>query len=84
MNWKNRVLNKTTLLSLIGVITYLIFKISTLLGFNPDAQQYRDMYDIFACVILLLAILGIITDPNTPGITDGGSHEDTTHPEQKG
>ena len=82
MNWKNRILNKTTLLSLIGVVIYFIYTLLKILGFVPDAQQFRDMYDCLACIIMFSAILGIITDPNTPGITDGGSHEE--HKENKG
>lgn len=76
MNWKNRILNKTTLLSLIGVSIYFAYKLFSLLGFCPDAQQFKDMYDLLACIILGLAILGIITDPNSPGITDGGEHRE--------
>lgn len=82
MNWKNRILNKVTLISLIGVVIYFIFKLECLIGLHPDAEQYRNLYDLFACAISGLAILGIIVDPNTPGVSDGGSHEDKKSEQQ--
>ena len=87
MNWKNRILNKVTLISLIGVVIYFIFKLECLLGIHPDAEQYRNLYDLLACFISGLAIVGIITDPNTKGIRDGEPHEEDKKdnaPQQKG
>lgn len=85
MNWKNRICNKTTLITLIGVVILFIFKLCQLIGLSPDATQFENVYTLFECIIIGAAAVGIITDPNTPGVFDGGKHEEfNQQPTQKG
>ena len=58
-------------------MVYLVFKVLHLFGFEPNADQYRDMYDILATFITILAVLGYIDNKSN-------DEEDNNQPEQKG
>lgn len=73
INWKNRLRNPATLLSLIGLVIYLAYKIAFIFGYDPDAAQYQAIYDIFAGILFGI---GIITNPNTRGIKDGKPYDE--------
>ena len=69
INWKLRFQNKTTLTALVLVVISAVYKILNLIGIVPSIEQ-QQIIDIATIIIDLLALLGIITDPTTDGLSD--------------
>ena len=69
MNWKLRLLNKTTLTTLILAIVAFVYQVLGIFGVVPSVSQ-NDIINIVGIVINLLVGLGILVDPTTAGITD--------------
>lgn len=69
INWKLRAQNKATLTALIVVIISLIYKILGIFGVVPPVSE-NTAVEIAATIIDILALLGIVIDPTTSGITD--------------
>lgn len=69
INWKLRFQNKTTLTALVLVVISAVYKILNLIGIVPSIEQ-QQIIDICTIIIDLLALLGIITDPTTAGLSD--------------
>lgn len=69
MNWILRLKNKATLATLIVVTITFVYTLFGLIGVFPSVTQ-EQVTDIALMVIELLAALGVIIDPTTPGITD--------------
>ena len=69
INWKLRLMNKTTLTSLLAIIVTAIYSICTELGYIPAIEQ-SEVETIIGAVITLLVALGIVVDPTTAGVGD--------------
>lgn len=69
MNWKLRVKNKTTLISLVSLIVAIVYQTLHMLGIVPTIDE-QDALDWICRIIDLLALLGIVVDPTTEGIGD--------------
>lgn len=69
INWKLRLQNKTTLISIVTIIISIIYSILDLVGVVPKFEQ-EAVVKIALTVIDLLALLGITVDPTTKGIAD--------------
>lgn len=82
INWKLRLQNKTTLVSLILMIISIIYMILDLVGIIPPFPQEK-IADIAMAVIDVLALLGIIVDPTTSGITDSARAMQYTEPNKE-
>lgn len=83
INWKVRVKNKTFWLAIIPAALLLVQQIAGLFGLAVDFTQLQDkIVDIVGTVFCILAILGIVVDPTTKGVTD--SKQALTYPEPKG
>lgn len=72
INWKLRFTNKTTLLAIISTVILLLQQ----LGFTLPSN----VSDIVNTVLTLLALLGVVTDPTTHGISDSGQALDYAEP----
>jgi len=70
VDWKTRFNNKTVLISLSVAILAFVYQLLALFGIVPPVTQ-EQLLDVVTLALNVLVILGIITDPNTPGITDG-------------
>ena len=79
INWKLRIQNKTTLVSLVLVVISIIYMILDLVGVIPPFAQEK-LVDIALAIIDLLALLGIVVDPTTSGITDSARAMGYTEP----
>ncbi|WP_226385954.1 phage holin [Staphylococcus sp. Marseille-Q1834] len=71
INWKNRFKNGTTLSGLISLLLLLIKQVTEMFGVDLS-QQLAQISDVIATILLILAGLGLITNPNTKGLSDAG------------
>lgn len=70
MNWKSRLKNKATLIALIGAAVALVYQV---LGWFYIVMPVSsdEIINAAGIAVNILVMLGIVVDPNTPGITDG-------------
>lgn len=69
INWKLRLKNKTTLLTLLLTVVAFIYQILGIFEIVPPISQ-DTVVQIITLVINMLAMLGIVVDPTTKGISD--------------
>lgn len=69
INWKLRLKNKTTLISLIGVVLSFFYTLLGSLDIVPAISQ-DNITTIILGVVEALAVVGIVVDPTTTGIED--------------
>lgn len=71
INWKVRIKNKNFWLALIPAVIVLVQLIAALFGYTLDLGDIGNkLIAIVDAVFVLLAILGIVTDPTTDGFGD--------------
>ena len=71
INWKVRLKNKNFWITLIPTVLLLVQPILALLGVEIDLGEIGNaLLAIVDGVFVLLALLGIVTDPTTNGISD--------------
>lgn len=71
INWTNRLKNGATLSALVGTLLLLAKQITEIFGIDIS-QQLETVSGIIGTILTLLAGLGIITNPNTKGVSDAG------------
>lgn len=71
INWKVRIKNKSFWIALIPAVLLLIQVVASVFGVTFDLGDLGDkLLDVVNAIFALLAILGIVTDPTTAGISD--------------
>lgn len=71
INWKVRVRNKAFWVALIPAVLLLIQQLCAVVGVQLDFGDLQaQLVAIVGTVFTLLAILGIVADPTTVGVTD--------------
>lgn len=71
INWKVRIKNKAFWLSLIPALLLLIQAVAYVFGFTLDLSELGDkILAVVNALFSVLAILGIVTDPTTEGVSD--------------
>lgn len=71
INWKVRLKNKNFWITLIPTVLLLVQPILALLGVEIDLGEIGNaLLAIVDGVFVLLALLGIVTDPTTAGVSD--------------
>lgn len=69
VNWRIRFKHKPFLIALFSILILLIQQVASVFGF--DTTIYNEQAtEIFNTVLVLLSILGVISDPTTEGISD--------------
>lgn len=69
VNWKIRFKHKPFLIALFSILILLIQQVASVFGF--DTTIYNEQAtEIFNTVLVLLSILGVISDPTTEGVSD--------------
>ena len=69
INWKVRLRNKTWVASLLALVIAFVYNLLSMLGIEvPVTQEW--VTGIVGTVITLLAGLGVLIDPTTPGMGD--------------
>lgn len=69
INWKLRLQNKMTLVAIVMAVIGLIYQVMGLVGIVPAISQDA-VTQAAGTVINVLALMGIITDPTTAGLSD--------------
>lgn len=69
INWKVRLRNKTWLMSIIALIITFVYDLLAMLEIVPAVTEDRLM-SIAQTALTLLAGLGVLIDPTTPGMGD--------------
>lgn len=71
INWRVRVKNKAFWVALIPALLLLIQQVCAVVGVQLDFGELQaQLVAIVGTVFTLLAILGIVADPTTVGVTD--------------
>lgn len=71
INWKVRIRNKQFWIALIPAILLLIQVIAAVFGYTLDLGDLGNkLLAVVNAVFAVLAILGIVTDPTTAGVSD--------------
>lgn len=82
INWTVRIKNKNFWLALISAILLLIQVVAAVFGYTLDLGDLGNkLLEVVNAAFALLAILGVVTDPTTAGISD--SEQAMTYSEPK-
>lgn len=82
INWKVRIKNKVFWLSIIPAILLLVQAVAAVFGYSLDFTDLTEkLVAVVEAVFVVLAILGIVADPTTSGISD--SHLAMTYEKPK-
>ena len=82
INWKVRLKNKNFWLAIIPAVLVLIQVVAQVFGINLTLNLLGDnLIAVVNAVFVVLAILGIVTDPTTEGV--GDSKQALTYEEPK-
>lgn len=82
INWKVRVKNKVFWISVIPAVLLLIQAVATTFGYTLDLGELgNNLLAVVNAAFGVLAILGIVTDPTTEGVSD--SQQALTYNEPK-
>lgn len=69
INWKLRLQNKTTLVTLIALCVTFVYQILGLFGVVPKVAQ-NEIVNTIGLLINILVVLGVVVDPTTAGVSD--------------
>ncbi len=71
INWKVRVSNKTFWLTLIPALLLLVQVVAAVFGYQLDLGELGNkLIAVVNALFAVLAILGVVTDPTTAGVSD--------------
>ena len=71
INWKVRFKNKAFWVALVPAILLLIQVVANVFGYTIDLGDLGDkLLSVVNAIFALLAILGVVTDPTTSGVSD--------------
>ena len=69
INWKVRFQNKTFLLTFIAIVVAFVYQVLSIFGVVPSVSE-DTIVNIFTMLVNLLAAVGVVIDPTTPGTND--------------
>ena len=71
INWIVRIKNKNFWLTIIPAVLLLVQMVATLFGFTIDLGDIGNkLIGVVNAAFAVMAILGVVTDPTTAGISD--------------
>lgn len=83
INWKVRIKNPNFWLSLIPALLLLVQVVAAVFGFTLDLSDLGDkLLAVVNSVFAVLAILGIVADPTTSGVSDSTQAMTYTEPKK--
>lgn len=84
INWTVRLKNKTFWLALIPAVLLLVQVVAAVFGYTLDLGDLGNkLLEVVNALFAVLAILGIVTDPTTTGVTDSKQALTYTEPKKK-
>ena len=83
INWTVRFKNKSFWLSFVPAVLLLAQAVAAVFGFTLDFGELGDrLLTVVNALFAVLAILGIVTDPTTSGISDSNQALTYTKPKE--
>jgi len=83
INWTVRIKNKNFWLALIPALLLLVQVVAEVFGLNIDLGALGDkLLAVVNALFAVLAILGIVTDPTTAGVSDSAQALTYTAPKR--
>lgn len=83
INWTVRIKNKNFWITLIPAVLLLAQAVAAVFGFTLDFGELGDrLLTVVNALFAVLAILGIVTDPTTSGISDSNQALTYTKPKE--
>lgn len=83
INWKVRINNKNFWLALIPAVLLLVQAVAAVFGFTLDLSDIGNkLLAVVEALFIVLAILGIVTDPTTDGVSDSAQAMTYTVPKK--
>lgn len=71
INWKVRIKNKAFWIAIIPAVIVLAQAIAAVFGFTLDLGELgNNLINVVNAVFVVLAIIGVVNDPTTSGISD--------------
>ena len=71
INWKVRIKNKVFWLALVPAVLLLIQVVAAVFGIDLNLDALGDkLLAVVNALFAVLTILGVVTDPTTPGVSD--------------
>jgi len=71
INWKVRIKNKLFWVSLIPAVLLLVQAVASVFGFTLDLGELgNQLLTVVNAVFGVMAVLGVVTDPTTAGVSD--------------
>lgn len=71
INWKVRFKNKAFVVAFVGSILLLIQQVLAIFGVTVDFSTFQiEINAVIGTVFTILALLGVVTDPTTAGVSD--------------
>lgn len=81
INWKIRIKNKNFWIAMIPAILLLIQQIAGIFGINIDLGDLGDkILAVINTIFVILALVGVVSDPTTTGISDSEQALNYTEP----
>lgn len=81
INWKVRIKNKAFWVAIIPAVLLLVQVVAAVFGFTIDlGDMGNKLLDVVNAAFTVLAILGVVTDPTTKGISDSANALTYTEP----
>jgi len=71
VNWTTRLKNGTTLTALVGAVLLFAKQVTEAFGIDISSQL-ETISSILGSIITILVALGVVTNPNTKGLSDAG------------
>lgn len=83
INWLVRIKNKTFWVALIPAVLLLVQVVAAVFGFTIDLGDLGNkLLDVVNALFMVLAILGVVTDPTTDGVSDSKQALEYTKPKR--
>jgi phi LC3 family holin len=84
INWKVRLKNKMFWLAIVPAIVLLVQVVANVFGFTLELSDLGDkLLDVVNAVFAVLAVLGIVADPTTEGVSDSAQAMTYSEPKKK-
>ena len=81
INWKVRLRNKAFLCTFVPMVLALIYQILAALGITPSVAE-SEIEALLMAIINVLALVGVVVDPTTSGVSDSEQAMTYTEPKE--
>ena len=81
INWKLRLQNKTTLVTLITLTITFVYQILSFFDIVPKVSQ-EEITNALLILVNIFVVLGVVVDPTTDGIGDSKQALEYTEPKK--